>query len=211
MKSEAFAFAADAKPKTSGKEAREEVERPRTEFQHKNARTQLSNEERVHRAKSDLSKIAEELEAIVAERNRKKQSLISEFNSLRNDVCGKTACEEAKASNPPLPAKELSEEEIERRSKENLARLERKLKALDPVKEETFSKLTAYIANIQSAKDENGELILRDGNKIDELATIMKDYQREAWTSFDQNSIPGLIEDRARGRSAATVLFISYL
>eukprot|EP00826_Nyctotherus_ovalis_P013855 TRINITY_DN13805_c0_g1_i2.p1 TRINITY_DN13805_c0_g1~~TRINITY_DN13805_c0_g1_i2.p1 ORF type:complete len:328 (-),score=94.41 TRINITY_DN13805_c0_g1_i2:1607-2590(-) len=219
VKSESFGFVADTKPKTSSTKEREEAERPRTEFQHENARTQVSNEERVHRAKSDLSKITEELEAIVAERNKKKQSLINEFNSLKENVREKTASEETKNSNPPSTnkgkvvnkTKELSEEEIEKRSKENLARLEKKLKALDPVKEETFSKLTAYIAKIQTAKDENGELIMKDGNKIDELAAIMKDYQREAWTSFDQNSIPGLIEERARGSSAATVLLVFYL
>jgi DNA repair exonuclease SbcCD ATPase subunit len=191
----------NSKPKTSSKEERKGIGRPKTESQHKDSGTILSNEERVQKAKTDLNKITEELEAIIAERNKKKQILVNDFSSFKDNLL--ETHEETK--NTKIDSKEENEEEIERRSKENLAKLERKLKALDAVKEETFNKLTAYINKIQTAKDENGELILKNPDKIDEIATIMKDYQREAWTSYDQNSMPGLIEERIRGHSAATV------
>jgi len=203
-----FAFVMDNKPKTSSKEERKDIERPKTESQHKDSKTALSNEERVQKAKTDLTKITEELEAIVAERNKRKQKLVNDFSSFKDNLCDNPRIEETKERS--VKNKEVNEEEIEKRSKENLAKLEKKLKALDAVKEETFNKLTAYINKIKTAKDENGELILKNANKIDELATIMKDYQREAWTSYDKNFVPGLIEERTRGHSAATVSLLTF-
>ena len=90
---------------------------------------------------------------------------------------------------------EFIENEIEKRSKENLSRLEAKLKSLDKIKEETFSKLNEYIEKMKTAKDEDGELLIKDADKIDDMAIIIKDYQRETLTDFGKSEITRLIAD----------------
>lgn len=214
------------------------LERPKTEMESdKKAKSRLTDEERVNSATNELDKVWKEFEAMAAESNKKKQKLQQEpkntplveetkahaniktgGNYDKGNMKGQTermAKEETKSQKPikeEARKVELSEEEIERKSKENLAQLEKKLKALDSVKEGIFNELTEYITKIKTAKDENGELLLRDGDKIDDLATIMKDYQREAWTSFDKSSIPGLItgEEGIRMRSATNVQYYLY-
>ena len=135
-------------------------------------------------AKRQFNKVWGELEIITSEINKKRNNLLKE--SDKNNLV------EIINNNSKIKKSTNCDEDYIEKSKENLAHIEERLKALDAIKDETFVKLNEYVERAKTARNEKGELILEDGDKIDDLAAVVKDYQRESCTDFDKDIIPEL-------------------
>lgn len=173
--------------------------------------------------KEERQKMWEELETITAELDKKRQTLLQEFTMVEQGNFSsvfqgpsqektrpkeenleevKVIKSESKIESQPEEIKEKpeikkEEIELEKKSHDALAALEIRLRELDVLKAEAFKKLSNYVDTIKNAKDENGNLLIGGVEKIDEVATIMKDYHRETSRGNIDNDLPnvGILRD----------------
>ncbi len=154
--------------------------------------------------KEERSKMWKELDDIAADLDSKRQALIAQFTMIGQgnapvQVSESEVEDETKSAAPvtaPPPAKEEAKkvpdpippeaEESDQERKETLSALERRIKEVDSMRDTVSKKLQTYIDTIRTVKDDVGTPMLAEGGKIEELASIMMDHQRDAATSFSR-------------------------
>jgi hypothetical protein len=139
--------------------------------------------EDAQKGQKDPPKSQPEPQKVVLKETHKETNNNLHKNDLGHDALSEEQSKE-KIENAEGP------EDTAHNSKVALQGLEDRIKQVDAMRKDIEKKFHQYIHDIQTVKDDRGQLLVQEAGTIEERASIVKDYQRDISTSFSKNNLP---------------------